>query len=295
ASASYTDTAGNAGSASNTVDFTGDTLAPTVSVAANHTTLLAGQTAGVTFTFSEAVASFTLADTTVSGGTLGNLVHVGLNGSNQDISTATFTPGVTNSEAGSVQVTSASYTDVARNAGAASNSLSFTGDTLAPTVSIAANHTALLAGQTATVTFTFSEAVPGFVLGDTTVSGGSLSNLVHVGLNGSNQDIYTATFTPTATNSEAGSVQVTPASYTDAAGNPGSASNTVDFTGDTLAPTVSVAANHTTLLAGQTATVTFTFSEAVASFVLGDTSASGRSLSNLVHVGLNGSNQDIYT
>ncbi|HTB02708.1 MAG TPA: Ig-like domain-containing protein [Bradyrhizobium sp.] len=294
-SASYTDVAGNPGSASNTVDFTGDTLAPTVSVAANHTTLLAGQTATVTFTFSEAVSSFALADTVVSGGTLSNLVHVGLNGSNQDIYTATFTPGVTNSEAGSVQVTSASYTDLSGNAGAASNTLSFTGDTLAPTVSIAANHTALLAGQTATVTFTFSESVPGFVLADTTVSGGSLSNLVHVGLNGSNQDIYTATFTPTAANSEAGSVQVTPSSYTDAAGNPGSASNTVSFSGDTLAPTVSVAANHTTLLAGQTSTVTFTFSEAVASFVLGDTTVSGGSLSNLVHVGLNGSNQDVYT
>jgi len=293
-SASYTDTAGNAGSASNTVDFTGDTLAPTVSVAANHTTLLAGQTATVTFTFSEAVSSFALADTTVSGGTLGNLVHVGLNGSNQDIYTATFTPGVTNSEAGSVQVTSASYTDVAGNTGAASNSLSFTGDTLAPTVSIAANHTALLAGQTATVTFTFSESVPGFTLADTSVSGGGLSNLVHVGLNGSNQDIYTATFTPSATNTEAGSVQVASLSYTDAAGNPGAASNSLSFTGDTLAPTVSIAANHTSLLAGQTSTVTFTFSEAVSSFVLGDTSVSGGTLGNLVHVGLNGSNQDVY-
>ena len=294
-SASYTDTAGNAGSASNTVDFTGDTLAPTVSVAANHTTLLAGQTATVTFTFSEAVSSFALADTTVSGGTLSNLVHVGLNGSNQDIYTATFTPGVTNTEAGSVQVTSASYTDISGNAGAASNTLNFTGDTLAPTVAIAANHTALLAGQTATVTFTFSESVPGFTLADTTVSGGTLGNLVHVGLNGSNQDIYTATFTPTATNSEAGSVQVTPSGYTDAAGNPGSASNTINFSGDTLAPTVSVAANHTTLLVGQTAAVTFTFSEAVSSFALADTTVSGGSLSNLVHVGLNGSNQDIYT
>ena len=35
----------------------------------------------------------------------------------------------------------------AGNTGSASNSLSFTGDTLAPTVSIGANQTALLAGQ----------------------------------------------------------------------------------------------------------------------------------------------------
>ncbi len=77
-------------------------------------------------------------------------------------------------------------------------------DTAAPTVSVAASATALLAGQTSTVTFTFSEAVTGFALSDTTVSGGALSNLVHVGLNASHQDIYTATFTPDVTNAEAG-------------------------------------------------------------------------------------------
>ena len=153
----------------------------------------------------------------MSGGSLSNLVHVGLNGSNQDIYTATFTPGVTNTEAASVQVTSASYTDTAGNAGAASNTVNFSGDTLAPTVSVAANHLALLKGQTALMTFTFSEAVAGFALTDTTVTGGSLSNLVHVGLNGSNQDIYTATFTPGVTNTEVGSVQVNASSYTDVA------------------------------------------------------------------------------
>ena len=272
-----------------------DTTAPTVSIAADHTALLAGQTATVTFTFSEAVASFALGDTTVSGGTLGNLVHVGINGSNQDIYTATFTPAATNSEAGSVQVNASSYSDGAGNQGAASNTLSFSGDTLAPTVSIAADHTALLAGQTATVTFTFSESVASFALGDTTVSGGTLGNLVHVGINGSNQDIYTATFTPGANNTEAGSVQVNAASYSDVSGNNGGASNTLSFSGDTLAPTVSIAANHSALLAGQTATVTFTFSESVPGFVLGDTAVSGGTLGDLVHVGINGSNQDIYT
>jgi VCBS repeat-containing protein len=114
-------------------------------------------------------------------------------------------------------------------------------DTTSPTVSVAANQTALLAGQTSNVTFTFSESVPGFVLGDTTATGGTLGNLVHVGLNGSGQDIYTATFTPDATHTESGSVQVNAASYTDVDGNSGSASNTVDFTGNTLAPTASVA------------------------------------------------------
>ena len=79
------------------------------------------------------------------------------------------------------------------------------------------------------MTFTFSEAVASFALADTSVTGGALSNLVHVGLNGFNQDIYTATFTPTVADSEAGSVQVTSSSYTDTAGNAGTASNTINL------------------------------------------------------------------
>jgi VCBS repeat-containing protein len=115
------------------------------------------------------------------------------------------------------------------------------------------------------MTFTFSEAVSSFALTDTTVTGGSLSNLVHVGLNGSDQDIYTATFTPNATNTEAGSVHVNASGYTDIAGNHGAASNTVSFTGDTLAPTaVAVASPSTgTEYVGDIVKMTLSFGEAV--------------------------------
>ncbi|MDR7981934.1 Ig-like domain-containing protein, partial [Escherichia coli] len=147
-------------------------------------------------------------DTTVGGGTLSNLVHVGLNASHQDIYTATFTPDVTNAEAGAVQVNASSYADSAGNAGAASSTVSFTVDTKAPTVQVTADHNTLTAGDSAVVTFTFSEAVTGFGLGDVTVPGGTLSNLSHVGVDSSGHDVYTATFTPDVTNTEAGSVQV---------------------------------------------------------------------------------------
>jgi hypothetical protein len=377
----YSDPAGNIGAASNTLNFSGDTLAPTVSVSANSTTLLAGQTAAVTFTFSEAIASFALADTSVTGGTLGNLVHVGINGFQQDIYTATFTPDAANAEAATVQVNASAYSDAAGNAGAASNTLNFSGDTLAPTVSVAANSTTLLAGQTAAVTFTFSEAIASFALADTSVTGGALGNLVHVGVNGSNQDIYTATFTPDPSKTEVGSVQVNISSYADLAGNAGSASNTLglsidtlapsaptvalthdtgisgsdhitsnaaiiytaaepggillyeadgatsfsttvptftgdglhtvlveqqdaagnigaaasfSFTLDTLSPTASIAADHTALLAGDAAVVTFTFSEAIQPFTLADTSVTGGTLSDLVHAGLS-AGHDVYT
>ncbi|WP_299107308.1 Ig-like domain-containing protein, partial [uncultured Bradyrhizobium sp.] len=292
---SYTDVAGNAGAASNTISFTGDTKAPTVSVSADHSALTAGDTALVTFTFSEAVTGFGLGDVTVHGGALGNLIHVGVDGSGHDIYTATFTPDVTNTEAGSVQVNTSSYTDVAGNSGSSSNTINFTGDTRAPSVTVSADHSALLAGQSAVVTFTFSEAVAGFALNDVSVSGGSLDSLVHIGVNGSGHDIYTATFTPDVTNTEAGSVQVNASSYSDTAGNAGGASNTVNFTGDTLAPTVSVTLNPDTVLAGDVSVATFTFSEAVSGFTLAGTTVHGGALSNLVHVGLNSSGHDVYT
>ncbi|WP_420968217.1 Ig-like domain-containing protein [Bradyrhizobium sp. B120] len=292
---SYTDIAGNAGAASSAITFTGDTKAPTVQVTADHTALIAGDAALVTFTFSEAVAGFGLGDVTVSGGTLGNLTHVGVDGSGHDVYTATFTPDVSNTEAGSVQVNASSYTDVAGNFGSSSNTIAFSGDTKAPTVSVSADHGPLLAGQTSTVTFTFSEAVASFALGDVSVSGGTLGGLVHLGVNGAGQDIYTATFTPDVTNAEAGSVQVSASGYSDTAGNAGAASNTVTFAGDTLAPTVSVTLNPDAVLAGDLSVATFTFSEAVAGFTLVGTSVHGGALSNLVHVGLNSSGHDVYT
>ncbi|WP_448956401.1 DUF4347 domain-containing protein [Labrys neptuniae] len=139
-------------------------------------------------------------------------------------------------------------------------------DTTAPTVSVSSDHTVLTAGGSAAVTFTFSEAVSDFTLGDVTVSQGTLSNLSHVGVNGLGQDVYTSTFTPDATNTENGTVQVSPGSYHDLANNNGAASNVVTFTGDTLAPHLSSATANPPTGAetyGQTVKFTLTFTEAV--------------------------------
>ncbi|MDW4809999.1 Ig-like domain-containing protein, partial [Escherichia coli] len=81
----------------------------TVSVVADHTLLRAGDTARMTFIFSEAVAGFGLGDVTVHGGTLGSLIHVGLNGLGQDIYTAFFTPDVTDHLSADLSVVGASY------------------------------------------------------------------------------------------------------------------------------------------------------------------------------------------
>jgi hypothetical protein len=209
-----------------------------VLVAASPSTVLAGQNPVVTFTFSEEVTGFALTDTVVAGGALSHLVHVGLNGSGQDVYTATFTPDINDVLAGSIRVTASSYADDAGNGGAASNTATIGGDTHAPTVSVAADHTVMHAGDTALMTFTFSEAVAGFGLGDIAVHGGLLGSLVHVGVNGAGHDVYTAIFTADVTDHLAANLSVTASGYTDIAGNAGGASNTVNFSGDTKAPLV---------------------------------------------------------
>jgi large repetitive protein len=235
--------------------------APTVAITSNVPALKVGETATITFTFSEDPGtSFawngTSGDLTVLGGTLGAISGSGL------IRTAVFTPTANlSSGSASITVTSASYSDSAGNTGSAGTSPSITIDTLAPTVAITSNVSALKVGETATITFTFSED-PGTsfawngTTGDLTVSGGALGAISGTGLT------RTASFTPTANlSSGSASITVTSASYTDAAGNTGGAGTSPSITIDTLAPTVTITSNVATLKVGETATITFTFSE----------------------------------
>ncbi|NNG25185.1 Ig-like domain-containing protein [Telluria aromaticivorans] len=151
-------------------------------------------------------------------------------------------------------------------------------DTAAPLLAITSDKAALKVGDTAAITFTFSEN-PGvsFNAADVTVSGGALGALSGSGL------VRTATFTPTpATNGGSAGISVAGGSYTDAAGNSGEAGASPAISFDTLAPTVSITSDKAALKAGQTAAITFTFSEDPgASFTLGDVAVSGGSLGPL--------------
>ena len=89
---------------------------------------------------------------------------------------------------------------------------STTVDTVPPTVAVSANRGALKAGETALITFSFSEPTYDFVLGDVVVAGGSLSNLQGSG------SVYTALFTPAAGYSGPAAVSVPNGVFTDGAG-----------------------------------------------------------------------------
>ena len=107
-----------------------------------------------------------------------------------------------------------------------------------PTVAVSIDSPLLdLASPTGTVTFAFSAAPTAFTLADTSVVGGTLSNLSGSGTN------YTATFTAAA-GADVGnaSVSVSAGSW-QANGNSGAGGSTSSFTVDTVTPTVAVAIN----------------------------------------------------
>ena len=183
---------GNAGAGGSTASFTVDTVTPTVAVSINNTDVnVADNTATVTFAFSEAPTSFTLADTSAVGGTLSNLQQI-----DATHYTATFT-GAANTDisTASVSVTAAQLSGGGNgNAGAGGSTTAFTVDTVTPTVAVSINNTDVnLANNTATVTFAFSEAPTSFALADTSAVGGTLSNLQQT-----DATHYTATFTAAA-------------------------------------------------------------------------------------------------
>ncbi len=260
--ASYTDVAGNSGSGGSSANYTMDTKAPTVSIAMADTALKAGESSLVTFTFSEAVSGFSKDDVVVENGSLG-----AVSSSDGITWTATFTPSTDTEDASnSLAVTGGSYTDAAGNSGVAGSSANYTVDTKTPTVSIAMADTALKAGESSLVTFTFSEAVSGFSKDDVVVENGSLG-----AVSSSDGITWTATFTPsTDTEDASNSLAVTGGSYTDAAGNSGVAGSSANYTVDTLAPSLLITLDDVALRNNETALVTFAFSEAVSGFSNGD-------------------------
>ncbi len=269
---------GAAGSLGANANIVIDTVPPTVSITSNVAAVKIGETATITFTFSEDPgASFVAGDITTTGGSLGAISGAGLT------RTATFTPTANTASANaSITVANASYTDAAGNTGSAGTTPTIAIDTLAPTVTITSNVAAVKIGETATITFTFSED-PGasFVAGDITTTGGTLGAISGAGLT------RTATFTPTANTTANASITVGAASYTDAAGNTGSAGTTPTLAIDTLAPTVTITSNVAAVKIGETATITFTFSEDPgASFSAGDIFTTGGTLGAISGAGL---------
>ncbi|MDT3335466.1 Ig-like domain-containing protein, partial [Shewanella sp. SP1S1-7] len=148
-----------------------------------------------------------------------------------------------------------------------------------PTLSsVNLSDSALRAGETSTVTFTFSTAVTGFTNADITIPNGSLSAVS----SGDGGTTWTATFTPTASITDATNVftvNMTGVSSV-ATSTPGSGTtNSGNFTIDTSRPTATIVVADNALMVGETSLVTITFSEAVTGFANADLTIANGTLS----------------
>ncbi len=279
-----TDVVGNAGtviiSGSNyAVDTVRPTLASAITI--SDTALKIGDTATVTFAFTEAVTGFTTADLTSPNGALTNLSSA----DGGTTWTATLTPSATTTAA--TNVITLDYTGIADLAGNAGTGNATSGnyavDTARPVLAsgITISDTALKIGDTATVTFTFTEAVTGFTLANLTSPNGALTNLATA----DGGTTWTATLTPNATTTA--TANVITLDYTgisDAAGNAGTGGATSgNYAVDTVRPALAsaITISDTALKIGDTATVTFTFTEAVTGFTTADLTSLNGTLSNL--------------
>ena len=273
ADGSYTDTAGDAGTAGTTPVISIDTLAPTVAITLADSTLTKGETTTVTFTFSEVPTGFDLADVTVENGALSAFTVT----ADPLVYTATYTPTDDLEDATNMISVGTGYTDAAGNTGTAAASANYTIDTLAPSVTITSDVSAVKIGETATITFTFSDDPVGtFADEDIATTGGTLSPISGT----ADPLVYTAIFTPTPdTASGTASITVADGSYTDTAGDAGTAGTTPVISIDTLAPTVAITLADSTLTKGETTTVTFTFSEVPTGFDLADVTVENGALS----------------
>ena len=250
-----------------------DAAAPTVTIALSDAALSAGETSTVTFTFSEVPTGFDAADITAENGTISALTVT----ADPKVYTATFTPTVNIEDPTNIISVGTGYTDPSGNPGTTGTSANYTIDNIAPTVAIALSDTDITVGETSTVTFTFNEVPTGFTTADITAENGTISALTAT----ADPKVYTAIFTPTANVTDLTNIISVGTSYTDPAGNPGTAGVSANYTIDTVAPTVTITLSDTALSVGETSTVTFTFSDPPTSFDITDITAGNGTISGL--------------
>ncbi|RMS31002.1 BNR repeat-containing glycosyl hydrolase [Pseudomonas ficuserectae] len=258
--------------------YTSDTTAPTgTSIVIANTSLSSGGTSLVTFTFSEPVFGLEISEITVPNGTLSNLVTT-----NNITWTATLTASSnTSSNSNAISLPLSAVQDSAGNIGTGtvtSNSYAVS-DTVPPTATVVVADTALAAGETSLVTFTFSEVVTGFDNTDISVANGTFTAV-------SSSDggkTWTATLTPTANlTSTTNQISLNRAGVQDLSGNAGSGTATSNnYAIDTSRPTATIVLADNSLSIGETSQVTITFSEAVSGFTNADLTVVNGTLSTV--------------
>lgn len=277
AAGAYTDTLSNPGEAGQSPPIAYDTLAPTLMITPSTGLLKAGETATITFTFSETPVGFSSGHISVNGGTLSPLTAT----ANSLVYTATFTPAEDVAGGSAEIAASSAYLDAAGNQGSAAILQGITIQTVRPTAVVTISDASLSIGESATVSITFSEPVTGFTLDDLSAQSATLSNL-----STSDNITWTVSLAPVANVTNASSeVTLDLTGVTNSAGNSGSSSVVFDdLSIDTQRPTATIVVDNAAMQAGETSAVTITFSEAVSGFDVSDLSVANGVLSDLSSV-----------
>ena len=176
------DAAGNANAASNTLRFVYDTSPPSLVISTDQPARTADDEIDVTFTFSESVDYFALADITVTNGQMDSAAGLSANADN-----STFTATVLPSVEGNVTVSVAAQAcqDYAANGNSASNTLTRFYDTTPPEPTLSSSEAE---GETnedsIPLSISFSEQMTGFTASDIYLGGtasASVGALTNVG------------------------------------------------------------------------------------------------------------------
>ncbi len=188
-------------------------IANSVTISSSDPSIQSGETSLLTFAFDRNPGtSFSSGDVTVSGGSLSNL-----NGSGNTY-TATFTPTANREGTASIALATGAWNDVFDNAGAGAASPTLQVDTINPALAISFVSPAINKdANSSLLSFSFSENVLGFTAADVSISNGTLSGFTGFG------NYYSALFTAQDGTATTGTVSIAAGSYTDRAGNAGSA------------------------------------------------------------------------
>lgn len=151
---------------------------------------------------------------------------------------------------------------------------------VAPTASIALSDAQLTAGETTTLTISFSEAVSGLANDDVIMPGGTLGTLT----TSDGGRTWSTTFTPQAgVVLTTGQVVLELDGVVDAGGLAGDGTLFgPTYTLSTVRPGASIVVDDTTLTAGEATRVTVTFTQAVSGFTLDDLTVANGTLTNLL-------------
>ncbi|MCW5230532.1 hypothetical protein D5046_04070 [Verminephrobacter eiseniae] len=263
--------------------YTADTQRPTLASTNQFSPdgkLGAGDTATITFSFSEQVTGFTIDDLTIptGKGTLSNLRTTdGGTTWTVDLRAPATLPANTFEDV-QITVNMAGITDAAGNAGAGSATLAtYSLDSTPPSIVSVVGPTSIVLGDTdVTITFTFSEAVTGFTLANINLDNSSASPYITfspkapVSADGGRTWTITFRASPHVTSDSTNTVSIRNLDgVRDLAGNPAvpnSSASTDNYEVDAVDPhPTSATFDKARLTAGETATVTVTFNESVVS------------------------------